>query len=281
MALRAIAGQVGMVAGPALGGFLYPVSPTVVYGAAAAMNLVAAGCVSAMRPRPAADAAAAGRPGAPGIDYVLGGVRFIRRTQILLGAITLDLFAVLFGGAVGLLPVFATILHVGPTGLGILRSAPAVGALLGALILARRPLGRHSGRTLLIVVAAFGASIIVFGLSRSFWLSLLALGVSGFADMFSMNIRSTAVALATPDELRGRVMAVEMVFISASNQLGAFESGLAAFLLGAVPAVVVGGTLTVGLAVVWKRIFPALANMDRLEDVRPEPVEEPVAVALR
>ncbi len=173
---------------------------------------------------------------APGLDSVLAGIRFVRHTQILLGAILLDLIAVLFGGAVALLPLFArTILHVGPAGLGVLRSAPAVGALLAAAVLTRRPLGGSAGRKLLVVVAAFGASIVVFGLSRSFWLSLLASGVSGFVDMFSMNIRSTTVALATPDRLRGRVLAVEMVFISASNQLGAFESGLAAFLLGAYP----------------------------------------------
>jgi MFS family permease len=180
---------------------------------------------------------------------------------------------VLFGGAVALLPLFArSILHVGPTGLGVLRSAPAVGALLAAAVLTRRPLGGRAGRKLLVVVAAFGASIVVFGLSHSFWLSLIALGVSGFVDMFSMNIRSTTVALATPDHLRGRVLAVEMVFISASNQLGAFESGLAAFLLGAVPAVVAGGAITIVLAIGWGRLFPALARVDRLQDVRP--VEE-------
>jgi len=201
---------------------------------------------------------------------VLAGIRFVRHTQILLGAILLDLMAVLFGGAVALLPLFArSILHVGPTGLGVLRSAPAVGALLAAAVLTRRPLGGRAGRKLLVVVGAFGVSIVVFGLSHSFWLSLVALGVSGFVDMFSMNIRSTTVALATPDHLRGRVLAVEMVFISASNQLGAFESGLAAFLLGAVPAVVAGGAITIALAIGWGRLFPALAGVDRLQDVRP------------
>jgi MFS family permease len=177
---------------------------------------------------------------------------------------------VLFGGAVALLPLFArSILHVGPTGLGVLRSAPSVGALCAAALLTRRPLGGRVGRKLLLVVGAFGASMVVFGLSRSLVLSLLALAVSGFVDMYSMNIRSTTVALATPDRLRGRVLAVEMVFISASNQLGAFESGLAAFLLGAVPAVVAGGALTVAIALCWSRLFPALAGVDRLRDVRP------------
>jgi hypothetical protein len=218
-------------------------------------------------PRTAASAALASHGG------VLAGIRFIRRTPILLGAISLDLFAVLFGGAVALLPLFAqSILHVGPFGLGMLRSAVAVGALIGAIRLARRPMKSHAGRTLLLTVGAFGASMIVFGLSRSFLLSLLALAVSGFVDMFSMNIRSTMVALATPNHMRGRVNAVEGVFIGASNELGAFESGVAAALIGAVPAVVVGGALTVALAVCWRFVFPSLAEVDRLEDMRPAPV---------
>jgi MFS family permease len=187
-----------------------------------------------------------------------------------LGAIMLDLFAVLFGGAVALLPVFAReILHTGPVGLGVLRSAAAVGAVIAGVVLVRRPLHGNAGRTLLVVVAVFGASMIVFGLSRWFALSVVALAVSGFADMVSMNIRSTTVALATPDEVRGRVNAVEMVFISASNELGAFESGLAASLVGTVPAVVAGGVLTILIAAVWPRFFPSLARIDRLEDLRP------------
>jgi len=276
MTLRGVAVQGAQVIGPALGGLLYPISPGVTYGVAAGMCLAAAGCVGGMRHTPAADAVSEVRS-APGVESVLAGIRFVRHTQILLGAILLDLMAVLFGGAVALLPVFArSILHVGPTGLGVLRSAPAVGALLGAAVLTRRPLGGRAGRKLLVVVAAFGASIVVFGLSHSFWLSLLALGVSGFGDMFSMNIRSTTVALATPDHLRGRVLAVEMVFISASNQLGAFESGLAAFLLGTVPAVVAGGAITIAIAVGWSRLFPALAGVDRLRDLRP--IEEGVEI---
>ncbi|HEU5416756.1 MAG TPA: MFS transporter, partial [Streptosporangiaceae bacterium] len=216
---------------------------------------------------------------APGaLERVLEGMQFVRRTQILLGAILLDLLAVLFGGAVALLPVFArSILHVGPTGLGVLRAAPAVGALIGALVLTRRPLMRRAGRTLLLVVGVYGASMIVFGLSRFFLLSLVALAVSGFADMYSMNIRSTTVALATPDRLRGRVAAVEMVFISASNQLGAFESGLAAFLVGTVPAVVGGGAITVLIALSWGRLFPALSRVDRMQDVRPADAQEALA----
>jgi MFS family permease len=270
MTLRSIASQSAQVLGPALGGLLYGVSPVLVYLLSGGMCLLASLCVLAMRAQPAADVAAANEPAPPGLDSVLEGLRFVRRTQILLGAILLDLLAVLFGGAVALLPVFArSILHVGPAGLGILRAAPAVGALLAAVMLTRRPLARRAGRTLLIVVGLYGASMIVFGLSRFYPLSLIALGVSGFVDLFSMNIRSTTVALATPDRLRGRVSAVEMVFISASNQLGAFESGVAAFLVGTVPAVVGGGAITVLIAVSWNRIFPDLARVDRLQDVRP------------
>jgi MFS family permease len=260
MTLRSIATQGAQVLGPALGGLIYPLSPGVVYGVAAGMCLGASGCVAAMHHSPAVDSAQKADT-APGLSSVLAGISFVRHTQILLGAILLDLLAVLFGGAVALLPLFArSILHVGPTGLGILRAAPAVGALLAAAVLTRRPLGGRAGRTLLVAVGVFGASMVVFGLSRSFLLSLLALGVSGFVDMFSMNIRATTVALATPDRLRGRVLAVEMVFISASNQLGAFESGVAAFLLGAVPAVLIGGGLTIAIALGWGRLFPALAG---------------------
>jgi hypothetical protein len=200
----------------------------------------------------------------------LAGLSFVRRTPVLLGAISLDLVAVLFGGAVALLPVFARdVLEVGPVGLGLLRSAPAVGAMLAGIMLTRRPLQGMAGRKLLIVVAVFGASMVVFGLSRSFPLSFAALAVSGFADMISMNIRSMITALATPDALRGRVNAVEMVFISASNELGAFESGAAAALIGAVPAVVIGGSLTMLCALVWPRLFPKMARIDRLESLHP------------
>jgi hypothetical protein len=211
---------------------------------------------------------AAARP-APGVRNVLDGIRFMGRTPILLGAILLDLFAVLFGGAVALLPVYAaSILHVGPTGLGILRAAPAVGALAAAIGLTRKPIRRRAGRTLLVAVAVFGAATVVFGVSRTAPLSFIALVATGYADMYSVNIRATTAALATPDALRGRVTAVETVFISASNQLGAFESGLAAFLLGPTAAVVAGGGVTVGLAVAWRRLFPALATVDRMEDVQ-------------
>ena len=266
MALRSIAFQVGFAGGPAIGGLLFAVRPELAYAAAAALlafGLLAIGSI-AEPPAPEPQPETAPR----GLTDVLAGLRLLRRSPVLLGAISLDLFAVLFGGAVALLPLFArSILHTGPIGLGILRTAPAVGALAGGVILARRPLDSRVGRTLLAAVAAFGATMIVFGLSHSFALSAGALAVSGFVDMISMNIRSTTVALATPDELRGRVLAIEMVFISASNELGAFESGVAAALLGAVTAVVAGGAITIGLAAAWTFLFPALAEIDRFEDV--------------
>jgi len=265
LALRSIAYQIATIAGPALGGLLFAVHPVSVYAVALVLSAVAVISMLGL-----------GRLGverrveATSRKSLLGGIHLIRRTPILLGAISLDLFAVLFGGAVALLPLYAkSILHTGPAGLGVLRSMPAAGALAGGLILARRPLGGNAGRKLLLVVAAFGVCMIVFGLSRTFWLSAAALAVSGFVDMFSMNIRSTIVALATPNALRGRVNAVEWVFISASNELGAFESGLAAALIGATPAVVAGGAVTILLAAIWPRFFPQLASVDRLEDVSP------------
>ncbi len=237
MALRTIGTQIGVVAGPVLGGLLFALRPELVYAVATAFFGAALACVLAIRIRK--------RPHStepPGLAHLFGGIRFLGRSRIVLGATLLDLFAVLFGGAIALLPVFASdILHTGPAGLGVLRSAPAVGALVAGVLITRRPTRRRAGPALLVAVAVFGLSMIVFGLSCSFLLSLGALAVSGFADMYSINIRSTALAMATPDELRGRVMAVENVFISASNQLGAFESGAAAALIGAVPAVVIGG----------------------------------------
>src|SRR6202020_1408767 len=202
---------------------------------------------------------AAGAASPPGLAHVLGGLRFVRRTQILLGAILLDLFAVLFGGAVALLPVFAqTILHTGPAGLGLLRSAPTLGAVVAGAMLVRGPLRTPAGPTLIAVVSVFGASMIVFGLSRWIGLSLAALAISGAADMVSVNIRTTTATMVTPDYVRGRVGAVEAVFVGASNQLGAFESGTAAALLGAVPAVMAGGAITIAIALSWTRLFPQL-----------------------
>jgi len=271
LAQRSIAFQLALVAGPATGGILFAIRPELVYAVAVGIALAALGCVLALR---------SGREpavaGAAGLEEVLAGVRLIRRTKVLLGAISLDLFAVLLGGAVALLPIFAKdILDVGPTGLGLLRTAPAVGSFAAALFLARRPVRRRAGRTLFLVVAAFGACMVVFGLSREMWLSMVALALAGAFDLVSVVLRSTILPLVTPDELRGRVNAVEMVFISASNELGAFESGVAAALVGAVPAVVVGGIATIAIAVLWWRLFPSLARVDRLDELRP--VELPSA----
>jgi MFS family permease len=267
MAVRSVANQTAMVAGPAIGGLLFAIHPEVVYGAALLLFLLGLASVVAMRVRPAADAL---RSEPPGLRALLAGVHFIRATPILLGAISLDLFAVLFGGAVALLPVFAqSILHTGPAGLGVLRSAPALGAVVAGFVFVRRPLPPRSGRLLLACVTGFGACMIVFGLSRTFALSAGALVLSGALDMVSVNVRTTTVSLATPDWVRGRVGAVEGVFIGASNQLGAFESGSAAALLGAVPAVVCGGAATIVIALSWTRLFPSLAKLDRMEDLRP------------
>jgi MFS family permease len=267
-ALRSTSTQIGAVAGPAVGGFLFAIRPEALYGTATALFVLALGCTVVMHRR---GGWAPERDVPPDLAHVFGGISFLRRSRVVLGAILLDLFAVLFGGAVALLPVFArSILHTGPGGLGVLRSAPAVGAIAAGWLLTRRPLETHVGPALLATVTLFGLGTIAFGLSKSFFLSVAALAVCGFADMISVNIRSTTVALATPDELRGRVNAVEMVFISASNQLGAFESGTAAALIGTVPAVVAGGAATIVVAALWLRFFPSLSRLDRLEELRPE-----------
>ncbi|HET6944560.1 MAG TPA: MFS transporter [Gaiellaceae bacterium] len=268
MALRGVAGQIGLIAGPALGGVIFAIEPVAVYATAAGLLTLSLGAVLAMRP--STQSLVTTEP--PGWDSLVAGVRFILRTRTLLGAIALDLFAVLLGDAIALAPVFAiTILHTGPIGLGLLRTSPSVGALAAALILTRRPLRRPAGPTLLVVVGTFGAATIVFGLSKWLPLSMAALMVTGFVDMISMNIRSTAVAMLTPPQLQGRVAAVEWVFIGASNELGAFWSGALARLIGTVPAVVAGGASMIGIAVSWTRLFPALARLGRLEDLRPEP----------
>jgi hypothetical protein len=265
LAQRSVAFQLSVICGPALGGLLFSIHAELVYVVAAVLALVSLAATLALRSgRTGAGA------GAADLSSVLGGVRLVRRTPVLLGAISLDLFAVLFGGAVALLPVFAKdILEVGPTGLGVLRAAPAAGALVAAAVLTRRPVRERAGRTLLTVVALYGVTIVVFGLSTTMWLSLLALAAGGAVDMVSMVLRQTILPLVTPDSLRGRVNAVEMVFVSASNELGAFESGVAAALVGAVPAVVIGGALTIVVAAVWWRAFPALRDVDKLDELRP------------
>jgi MFS family permease len=265
LAQRSVVLQVSVVVAPAVGGLLFALSAELVYTVGICLALVSLACFLALHGgrQPAAE-------GISGLGEVLAGVRLIRRTNVLLGAISLDLFAVLLGGAVALLPIFAKdILEVGPTGLGFLRTAPAFGAFLAALALARYPVRRRAGPTLFVVVVGFGACMVAFGLSRTMWLSLLALALGGAFDMVSVVLRSTILPLVTPDELRGRVNAVEMVFISGSNELGAFESGVAAALIGAAPAVVLGGVATIVVAAAWWKLFPSLAGVDRLDELRP------------
>jgi MFS family permease len=266
VALRSVAGQVAVIAGPAVGGLICAWKAEAVYAVAAVLFSVAGISMAALHVKPA-------RGDAPvGLEGLVDGIRFVWRTRMLLGAITLDLFAVLAGGGVALLPIYARdILHVGPVGLGVLRAAPAVGALGAAVILTRRPLRRAAGPTLITVVVLFGAANIVWGASKWLPISLAALAFAGFVDMISVNIRSTTVALVTPNELRGRVGAVEMVFISASNELGAFESGAVAALFGTVTTVVAGGVATIGIALASVKVFPELARMGKLEELRPEP----------
>lgn len=277
--------QVAVIAGPSIGGILYAVGesewvmaqltmvyPTAssiegwgalsVYGVAAVMLLTVMLLMIRVRPvraiRSALDT---------GWGAVFEGLRFVWQRKPVLGAISLDLFAVLFGGATALLPVFAAdVLKVGPEGLGVLRTAPGVGAALTAVWLARRPIARHAGRWMFGGVAIFGVATIVFGLSTSFWLSCAALFLLGAGDMVSVFVRHLLVQLETPDAIRGRVSAVNALFIGASNELGEFESGLTAKWWGAVPAVVVGGVLCLGVVGLYLRLFPQLRGLDRFPD---------------
>jgi hypothetical protein len=244
-----------------LGGFIYVAGPEIVYGLSAALFLFSAAVISCLRIRPAA------RIREPvSLERLFAGIAFIRSRPVLLGAISFDLFAVLLGGATALLPIYARdILFASPRGLGLLRSAPAVGAFLASLYLARFPLRQKVGRKMFNSVALFGAATIVFALSTSMALSFLALIILGGADMLSVVIRSSLVQLETPDEMRGRVSAVNSVFIGASNQLGEFESGLTAAWFGVVPAAVLGGVGTLLVVGLWRHLFPQLASRDRLQ----------------
>ncbi len=252
--------QAAVIGGPALGGLIFIAGASAVYATCAL--LLGLGCFLVLRVR----YQHAPLPREPvTLRTVFAGVNFIYRHKALLGAVSLDLFAVLLGGATALLPMFAKdILHVGPLGLGFLRGAPAVGALVASAVLARWPLNRQVGPKLLLAVAAYGAAMVVFGASSSFALSIAALAVSGVADMVSVVVRQTLVQLETPDAMRGRVSAVNSVFIGASNQLGEFESGVSAAWLGPVGSVVAGGVGTLIVAVLWWRLFPALAKRDRM-----------------
>ena len=264
--------QAAIIGGPALGGFLYgwvgqrlgvaDAGAIVVYLVCAVLLVLGAALVWSARyeHKPA--------PRAPvTLDTLLAGVRFIRARPVVLGAISLDLFAVLLGGATALLPIYARdILHAGPEGLGLLRGAPAMGALLMSLVLARWTIRRRAGTILFSCVALFGATTIVFGVSHWFWLSMAALLINGGVDMVSVVVRQTLVQLDTPDEMRGRVSAVNSIFIGASNQLGEFESGATAALFGPVGAVVLGGAGTLLVVGLWMRWFPELRRRRSLTE---------------
>jgi MFS family permease len=259
--------QVSTVTGPALGGLLFAgTNATVVYASQAILECASVWFLFSIATR------SRGEPHARSPAELVAGLRYLWREKLLLGAISLDLFAVLLGGAIALLPIFARdILHAGPSGLGLLRSAPAAGAAVVAVLLAYRPVGRRAGHTMLAGVFVFGLATIVFGLSKSFVLSLGALALAGAADMFSVFVRSSMIQLNTPDAMRGRVSAVNLVFIGASNELGEFESGLTAAWLGTVPAVVMGGVGTCLVVLLWAALFPELRRAERLErDPAPE-----------
>jgi len=259
IAWNSTAWQTATIAGPALGGLLYYFGATVAFGSAALCFLACCVLFGTMKSRPQA------APSEVTWETLLAGIRFIRSRPVVFGAISLDLFAVLLGGATALLPVYARdILDVGPGGLGLLRSMPAVGALLVALWLAQRPLQSRSGLRMFQGVAIFGMATIGFGLSTNIVLSCVCLFLLGAADMISVFVRSTLVQFETPDAMRGRVAAVNSVFIGASNELGEFESGAVAALIGTVPAVVVGGIGTLAVCGLWARWFPALRYRDRL-----------------
>jgi MFS family permease len=256
--------QAAIIGGPALGGLLYVVGPTVVFGTCAALFALAAALCAAIRHAspPAQEPAS--------LASVFAGVRYVWHNKVVLGAISLDLFAVLLGGATALLPMFAKdILHTGPWGLGLLRGAPAAGALTMSLFLTRHPIERRAGPRLLVAVAVYGVATGLFGLSTNIVLSWLALAVTGAADMVSVVVRHTLVQLETPDAMRGRVSAVNSLFIGASSQLGEFESGATAAGLGPVGSVLLGGLGAIGIALAWTRAFPALARRDHLVAPRP------------
>jgi MFS family permease len=271
-AMKASANQAAMVMGPALTGFLYILGPGVVYSTAAVLYVLAAAMMWGLPEQPLTH-----ERERPTLDSLLAGFRFIWARADVLGVMSLDLFAVLLGGATALLPIFADkILHVGPTGLGFLRAAPAVGALLMSFWLARYTIQRRVGLVMFATVAGFGVATIVFGLSTSFWLSLAALVLLGAFDMVSMVIRHALVQLDTPDAMRGRVSAVNSVFVNTSNQLGEFESGFAAAWLGAVPATLLGGIGTLVIVAVWMGLFPTLRKRESLHQLpmlQPEPKE--------
>jgi MFS family permease len=260
-ALSSGATQVATITGPALGGLAYAVTPSMPYAIMALFWLAGAMLTGGIRLIQAAAIRDSATPG-----DLFAGVRFVRNNPAILGTISLDLFAVLLGGATALLPIYARdILQTGPLGLGILRASPAVGALLTTVILARHPIERRVGMRMFQSVIVFGVATVVFAVSHWMWLSVLSLAILGAADTVSVVIRFSLVQLATPDEMRGRVGAVNFLFINASNQLGQFESGVTAALLGTVPAALLGGIGTIAIALLWMKLFPALRDVERLE----------------
>jgi MFS family permease len=260
-ALSTGAWQFAAIAGPAAGGVLYAIAPAAPYLVMSALSLSSALLIGTMKMRVLERIK---EP--PTFGTLFAGVIFVRRNPAILGTISLDLFAVLLGGATALLPIYASdILHTGPWGLGVLRGVPSLGALLMTAVLARHAITTGAGRKMFQAVIIFGLATVVFGVSDRLWLSIVALAVMGAADTVSVVVRSSLVQLATPDAMRGRVSAVNYLFINASNQLGAFESGATAALLGTVPAVVLGGVGTVAVALLWMRLFPTLRRVERLD----------------
>ncbi len=265
IAWSSLAWQSGSIVGPWIGGALVAVAPAAAFAGAAVLYALSGVCVASIRTdlRPKA---AAGRRG----DQIREGLAYVWSNKIVFGSISLDLFAVLLGGATALLPVFARdVLHVGADGFGVLRSGPAIGAGIVALALTRGPLQRRAGLWMFSGVAVFGAATVVFGLSKSLWLSVAALVVLGGADAISVYVRNTLVQIVTPDAMRGRVSAVSGLFIGASNELGEFETGVVARLIGPVAACVAGGLGSMAVTGLWTRLFPQLRDADRLDAPRP------------
>jgi MFS family permease len=275
IALSASSWQFATIVGPVAGGLLYGVGASAPYAAALAIYLMGATLILGI-PKPAA------RTGREPTSWstIVAGIRYVFHERIVLGAISLDLFAVLLGGAVALLPAYASdILDAGPVGLGFLRSAAGIGAIVTAVYLTVRPIKNHAGRIMFVSVALFGIATVVFGISRSIWLSVLALAVAGAADMISVYVRETLIQLWTPDAVRGRVSAVNQVFIGASNEVGEFRAGTVAAAIGLVPAVVIGGIGTVIVAAIWAWQFPELRRVRTLAvpDGRHAPSPDPLS----
>jgi len=275
IALSSAAWQTGAIAGPAIGGILYDVEPYLPYAFSAVLFAFSTICLFTIKPVERT----ALKPGSP-LQQMADGLAYVRRNRLVLGAITLDLFAVLLGGATAMLPVYARdILQVGPEGLGPLRAAPAVGATLTAIFFSIRPLETNVGVKMLGSVVLFGLATAVFGFSTTYWLSLAALTVLGAADMFSVYIRQSLIQLHTPDQMRGRVSAVSTLAISASNELGETRSGFAAALIGPVAATVAGGLAAVGVTLAWAWLFPELRRARTFELPKEPPPEEATVVA--